>query len=116
MKQVAVILCNTTIPSAEEFALRDSLRWDGLDARLVCVPRNYVGSRERCDIAYSAHKELLQGYSNTVLVTSGDVIAASLGYTITKKGRWSYVIDVDGYQVNEKGLSEEDANELLRSL
>jgi len=117
MKRVIIILCKGT-PSGEEIALRDGFVSQGDSARVVSVSGAVRDRREResCDVAYSYHKELLRGYDNTELVTPGGVKAASSGYTITKRGRWSYIFDADGNQVNEKGLSEDDAAALLSTL
>jgi len=117
MRQVAVILCKGT-PTSEEVALRDQLVSQGYSARVVSAPPRKVDrrERERCNVAYSFHKDLLDGYSNTELVLPGGVQAASSGFTITRRGRWFYVNDADGNQVNDKGLSEEDATKLMSEL
>lgn len=117
MKKPVVILCMGT-PNPDEVALRDKLNSEGCFARLVTVPPRKVGRKEKepCKAAYSFHRELLKGYDNAELVVPGGVTAASSGYSLQRRGRWVYVIDPEGNQVNDKGLSEEAASELLKGL
>jgi hypothetical protein len=117
MKKSVVILCKGN-PNPDEVALRDLLRSEGCFARLVSVPSGPIKreERERCDVAYSFHRDLLKNYDSMELVVPGGVKAASSGYSLQRKGRWVYVIDADGNRVNDKGLSEEAASELLKGL
>jgi hypothetical protein len=117
MKKQVVVLGRAGSADKDEAAIIQSHRESGDAARYVSVPSRYGGELERCDLVYSKDKALLEKYNcEKVVLKPGAAHAVASGYSLQRRGRWFYVVGPDGTAINEKGLPEDEAAELMRGL
>jgi len=127
-KQKAVILGKGREPDADEKRLVEALRTEKSHARFVYCRSDRLTEPEKCTIAFSKHKDLLEPYPNSEIINSKSGGAKGVvpqdgfpplpdGYCLHKAGTayWK-LIDGDGVQVHPKGMLKRDMIPFLEGL